>query len=272
MNRKNIYGVSVFAIFLLVLGSDFDVHAQKSNVMTFKERETERMIEAQRKAGFSDIEIDTLHESIAANLAEIRRINELGVDKQAAMYLTDVPASSSEIFKADKEGKLFVQFQLPQGQSYTDWPKVYLYDGVGFLYPSADFRSLDKIVLMFRRVNADGQVYIKEMRRLINPSPKGSTRREDGSTEVDSNSDIQLEYYQSLTSNTIWPDAPIQEMQPNVVMELNNSENPLPYEKQKLIMGQYKKVLRKVDKEIAQKLRGLTLDQKRMITKMLEYK
>lgn len=246
--------------------------AEKPTTLTFKERETLKQIEAQRMAGFSDIEIDTLHESIAKNIQGIRKMVELGVDKQAALYLPDMPATEANIFQEDKDSKVYVQFALPQGQSYVDWPKVYLYDGVGFIYPSEDFSKIDKIVLMFRRVNADGFVYIKEMRRLINPSPNFSAPNEDGTTQVDSNSDIKLEYYQSFTSNTIWPDKPNQPYDPDVVMELNTENDPMPYEKQKLIMRQYKKILRKVDKEMAQKYRGLELDQRRMVTKMLDFK
>ncbi|WCL49287.1 LIC13212 family protein [Leptospira sp. GIMC2001] len=248
------------------------VYSEKTKAMTYKERETEKQIDAQRKSGFSDVEIDTLHESISTNLQEIKKLRDMGVEKQSAIYLTDIPATDTDIFKTDKDGKTYIQFALPQGQSYVDWPKIYLYDGVGFIYPSEDYSQLDKIVLMFRRVNAEGQQYTKEMRRLINPTPKNSVTNEDGTVSTDSNSDIQLEYYQSMTSNTVWPDKPILDNEPDVKMELNNADNLLPYEKQKLIMHQYKKILRKVDKIVALRLRGLQLDQRRMVTKMLEYK
>ncbi|MCC5814427.1 MAG: hypothetical protein JJT78_06700 [Leptospira sp.] len=265
------YTVILLSLFSLFGLSGF-LFAERPTVLTFKERETAKQIEAQRKAGFGDIEIDTLHESIAKNIQGIRKMVELGVDKQAALYLPDLPATEANIFKEDKDGKVYVQFVLPQGQSYVDWPKIYLYDGVGFIYPSEDFSKIDKIVLMFRRVNAEGFVYIKEMRRLINPSPNFSASNEDGTSQIDSNSDIKLEYYQSFTSNTIWPDKPNQPFEPDVVMELNTENDPLPYEKQKLIMRQYKKILRKVDKEMAIKYRGLELDQKRMVSKMLDFK
>lgn len=248
------------------------LYAEKPVILTFKERETLKQIEAQRKAGFADVEIDTLHESIANNIKGIRRMVELGVDKQATLYLPEIPSSEINIFKQDKDGKTFIEFDLKQGQSFVDWPKVYLYDGIGFIYPSEDFEKLDKIVLMFRRVNADGFVYIKEMRRLINPSPHFGGKDGEGNSQIDSNSDITLEYYQSFTSNTIWADKPHQPFEPDVIMELNKEEAPLPYEKQRLIMSQYRKILRRVDKQLGRKLRGLELDQKRMITKMLDFR
>lgn len=246
--------------------------SERVKTMTYKERETQKQIDAQRKAGFSDVEIDTLHESIARNISEIKKLSDLGVEKQASTYLTDIPSQNSEIFKKDKDSKTFLEFNLPQGQSYVDWPKIYLYDGYGYIYPADDFNNLTKIVLMFRRVNADGDVYIKEMRRLINSSPKSIQTKEDGTVETDSNSDIKLEYYQAKTSNVIWPNNPIQEMEPNVVMELNQPGAPLPYEKQQMIMLQYKKILRSIDKSVSRKLRGMQLDQRRMVTKMLELK
>jgi len=267
MNQAKI----LFSI-LLLLSTLNSVFAERAKSLTFKERETIKQIEAQRKAGFSDVEIDTLHESIAKNIGEIKKLNVLGVDKQASVYLTDIPATNSDIFKLDKENKTFLEFSLPQGQSYVDWPKIYLYDGYAYIYPSENFQDISKIVLMFRRVNAEGDVYVKEMRRLINPTPKSIVFKEDNTVETDSNSDIILEYYQSNTSNTIWPNEPIQAMEPNVTMELNKTDSPLPYEKQKMIMQQYKKILRNIDKTVAKKLRGLQLDQRRMVTKMLEFK
>lgn len=246
--------------------------SERVKTTTYKERETQKQIDAQRKAGFSDVEIDTLHESIARNISETKKLSELGVEKQATTYLTDIPSENSEIFKKDKDGKTFLEFYLPQGQSYVDWPKIYLYDGYAYLYPAEDFKNLNKLVFMFRRVNADGDIYIKEMRRLINTSPKSIQTNEDGTVVTDSNSDIKLEYYQAKTSNTIWPNNPNQEMEPNVEMELNQEGTPLPYEKQKMIMFQYKKILRTIDKSVARKMKGLQLDQRRMVSKMLELK
>ena len=264
--------LTLFPALTLGLSIVFSLSSERPRFKSFKEMETERQIESERKAGFADIEIDNLHRSIADSIRGIRRLVDLGVDKQATLYLPEIPATEVDIFKQDKDGKTYIEFDLPQGQSFVDWPKVYIYNGIGFIYPSEDYSKIEKIILMFRRVNADGFVYIKEMRRLINPSPNFYFSREDGTTEIDSNSDIILEYYQSFTSNTIWPDSPHQPFEPNVTMVLNKEDAPLPYEKQKLIMSQYKKILRTVDKSMVRKLRGLELDQRRMVTKMLDFR
>lgn len=269
-SKFKLFFLRLFA--LLTIFFALSVYSQRSNFKSFKEMETEKQIESERKAGFADIEIDNLHESISQSIQGIKRMVDLGVDRQAAIYLPEIPATEVDIFKLDKEGKTYIEVNLPQGQSFVDWPRVYIYNGIGFIYPSEDFSKLDKIIFMFRRVNADGFVYIKEMRRLINPSPNFSVRREDGTSEIDSNSDIILEYYQSFSSNTIWPDLPHQPFEPNVVMVLNKEDAPLPYEKQKLIMNQYKKILRTINRDLALKLRGLELDQRRMITKMLDFR
>lgn len=269
MNQSKI----AFLIAIAVLfGTAGFLHSERTKIQTFKERETERMISAERQAGFGDIEIDTLHDSINQSIAGLKKMVDLGVDKQAALYLPEMPATDTDIFRKDSEGKTYIQFRLAEGQSHVDWPKVYLYNGIGFIYPNDDFTELNKVVLMFRRVNADGTIYIKEMRRLINPTPRSPIKQDDGTYKIDTNSDIKLEYYQSFTSNTIWPDNPIQTMDPGVVMELNKTEAPLPYEKQRQIITQYKRILRKVDKDLATKLRGMELDQRRMVSKMLDFR
>ncbi|MCZ8157783.1 MAG: hypothetical protein O9264_16810 [Leptospira sp.] len=247
--------------------------AEKPASLTLKDRESQKQIDAQRGAGFSDNEIDTLHATISEHLAKMKKLQDLGVDKTAAQYLSQTPETLKELFLKDGEGKPYLEFKLPQGQSYIDWPKVYLYDGTAFIYPNKDFTELDKIVMMFKRVNADGTVYVKEMRRLINPTPKSQSTEKDekGEFKIDVNSDIQLEYFQALTSDTIWPNVPIQKEAANVTMVLNDQKDPLPYDKQKLIMQTYKKMLRKISKVTARRLRNMELDQKQLITKVTDF-
>lgn len=247
--------------------------AEKPTSATLKERETQRQIELQRKSGFGDNEIDTLHQSIIANLRQIKKFQDQGVDKTAAQYLAHTPQEHKELYKKDKEGKSYLEFKLPQGQSYIDWPKVYLYDGTAYVYPKEDYSEVDKIILSFRRVNADGTIHVKEMRRLVNPSPKNESVEKDekGEAKLDPNSDIRLEYYRSLTSDTIWPNEPVLDAKPDITLVLNDEKDPLPYDKQKHIMLSYKKMLRKIAKATAFRQRILELDQKQMITKILDY-
>ncbi|MDF3821007.1 hypothetical protein P3G55_13935 [Leptospira sp. 96542] len=261
----------LIAIFLFSIPTA--MFAEKPASATLKERESQKQIDLQRKNGFGDNEIDTLHANISDNLAKIKKLQDLGVDKTAAQFLADTPVDHKELYKKDSEGKSYLEIKLPQGQSYIDWPRVYLYDGMAYIYPKEDFSELDKIVMTFRRVNADGTIHVKEMRRLINPSPKKESAEKDekGDAKLDSNSDIKLEYFRSLTSDTIWPNNPVQTAAPDIAMVLNDEKDPLPYDKQKHIMMSYKKMLRKISKATAFKLRNIELDQKQMITKILDY-
>ncbi len=247
--------------------------AEKPASLTLKDRESQKQIDLQRANGFSDNEIDTLHATIAEHLKKMKKLQDLGIDKTAAQYLGQTPDTVKELFLKDSDGKLYLEFKLPQGQSYIDWPKIYLYDGLAFIYPNKDFTELDKIVLMFKRVNADGTVYVKEMRRLVNPTPKSQSTEKDekGEFKIDVNSDIQLEYYQALTSDTIWPNVPVQKATPSISMVLNDEKEPMPYDKQKHIMLTYKKMIRKVSKFTYRKLRNMELDQKQLISKIIDF-
>ncbi|WP_322113650.1 LIC13212 family protein [Leptospira limi] len=249
------------------------VFAEKPASATLKERDSQKQIDLQRKNGFGDNEIDTLHASIIENLRKMKKLQELGVDKTAAQYLAQTPQEHKELYKKDKDGKPYLEIKLPQGQSYIDYPTVFLYDGIAYIYPKEDFSDLDKIILAFRRVNADGTIHVKEMRRLINPSPRSESPEKDekGEAKLDTNSDIRLEYFRSLTSDTIWPNDPVQTSEADIAMVLNDEKDPLPYDKQKHIMMSYKKMLRKISKQTAFKLRSIELDQKQMITKILDY-
>jgi hypothetical protein len=247
--------------------------AEKPASLTLKDRETQKQIELQRASGFSDNEIDTLHATISEHLRKMKKLQDLGVDKTAAQFLGQTPDQVKELFLKDSEGKQYLEFKLPQGQSYIDWPKVYLYDGLAFIYPNKDFTEIDRIVMMFRRVNADGTIFVKEMRRLINPTPKSQSAEKDekGEFKIDPNSDILLEYYQALTSDTIWPNVPVQKATPAISMVLNNDKDPLPYDKQKHIMLTYKKMIRKISKFTGRKLRNMELDQKQLVTKITDF-
>lgn len=261
----------ILSIFLF--SSFAGLFAEKPASATLKERETQKQIDLQRKNGFGDNEIDTLHSHIIDDLRKMKKLQDLGVDKTASQFLAETPREEKQFYKKDSQGKSYMEIKLPQGQSYIDWPKVYLYDGMAYVYPKEDFSDLDKIILTFRRVNADGTIHVKELRRLVNPSPRseGTEKDEKGEAKLDTNSDIQLEYYRSLTSDTTWPNLPVFEAKPDIAMVLNDEKDPLPYDKQKHIMMSYKKMLRKISKHSAFLLRSIELDQKQMITKILDY-
>ncbi|PJZ69888.1 hypothetical protein CH373_13455 [Leptospira perolatii] len=240
-------------------------------ILTLEEKELERQIEAIRKAGFSDIEIDNLHSSIAENIYKINQILQMDTTKKALRYIGDEPQELPKFLFNDKENKPYLEIELGQGESFWDFPKTYLYNARIFVYPGSTPQKLDKIIMQFKRTNSNGEVFIREMRRVINLDPKGPQINQDGKRTPNNNSDLRLEYYSSYDTELIWPDVPAQSIPPSVETKLNEATNPLPYNKQKQIILTYKKYMRKVDKMVRRKLHDLELNQKRLISKMLEF-
>lgn len=80
-----------FSIALSFLLGISALYAEKPASATLKERETRKQIDLQRKNGFGDNEIDTLHANIIGNLRKMKKLQDLGVDKTAAQYLAHTP-------------------------------------------------------------------------------------------------------------------------------------------------------------------------------------
>ncbi|MGJ4715804.1 hypothetical protein FH597_05550 [Leptospira interrogans] len=256
--------------FLIIL-TIFGLGAVPNKVLTLEEKEELRQIETVRKGGFTDIEVDNLHASIAGNILKINNLLGNETYKKALRYIEDEPREAAKFLFQDKENKQYLQLDLGLGQSFADYPKTYLYQSKIYIYPGTDGKSLEKIILQFKRTNAKGEVFIREMRRLINNSPKGPTFLGDGKRTPNNNSEILLEFFSSHDTDFLWPDNPIQPVPASVTTKLNEAVNPLPYNKQKQIILQYKRYLRKVDKMVSLRLHTMELDQKMMISKMLEF-
>ncbi len=238
--------------------------------VTLEEQEFNKQVEALRKAGFADIEIDNLHGSIGESLGKIKAFVDKGIDKKHARYINDLPETVPDVFSKDSEGKLYLDLELLRGESFMDYPKTYLYQSRVYIYPAVDGKNIDKIILQFKRTNSKGEVFIREMRRLINPSPKSLSKT--GTTDKpDDNSDISLEYFTSNEGSGLWPDEPVQKEQASLVNKLNDPENLLPIQKQKSIIEKYKVIVRSIDKAVKKKLYLLELDRKVMVSKMLEF-
>lgn len=255
----------------LVFGSLVSLYAV-TEVVTLEEQQRKEQIEAARKSGFADIEINNLHSSIAKNINEIVKLLNDNVDKKTSRYVGKVPEEPKPFMLTDAEGKKFLEFDLGLGESYANYPETYLYYSKAFIYPGEGSDSLGRIIMQFKRTNSRGTIFVREMRRLINDTPKGVEVAADGKRVPDDNSDIQLQYFSSYDTNTLWPDTPTLQQQPSVSFPLNDPKNPLPYEKQKLIIYEYKKLLRKIDKIVAGRLNSLVLDEKRLVSKMLEFR
>lgn len=244
--------------------------------LTLEERELQGQIDAIRKGGFADIELDNLHGSIARSLFKIKLMTDSGTDKKHGKFLGDVPKEVPDVFSKDSGGKTYLSIELSSGESFADYPNTYLYNSKVYIYPSDDAKALDKLVLEFKRTNSKGEVFIREMRRLINPTPKGISKIDESKVDAvdikpDDNNDITLEYYNSNEGESIWPNSPIQPQPPSVVNKLNDPKETLPYNKQRAIIEKYKVLLRSINKAVAKKLYLLELDRNRMVSKMLEF-
>ena len=246
----------------------------KPNFMTLEEQRIQRQVETARKSGFADFEIDNLHREISKNLLAIKAINDKGLDKQSARYLTDIPNDNiPDLFLKDSGGKPYLEMEIAHGESFSSYPRTFLYQSKVYLYPSADLKSIEKIILQFKRTNSSGSLFIREMRRVINETPKFTDEEADDPANVqpDDNSDIRLEYYTSNDGVANWKDIPDIEQKPGISVTLNEAENPLPYFKQRSILEEYKKVLRILNKTVSKKLYMLELDRKRMASKLIDF-
>ncbi|GBF39974.1 LIC13212 family protein [Leptospira johnsonii] len=255
--------ISLFAVFIQVDAAP--------KILTMEEREIERQIEAIRKAGFSDIEIDNLHSSISQNIHQINKILQMETTKKALRYIGDEPQELPQFLKTDRDNKPYLELDMGSGESFWDFPKTYLYNARIFIYPGSNPEKLEKIIMQFKRTNSNGEIFVREMRRVINIDPKGPQIGSEGKRTPNNNKEIKLEYYSSYDTELIWPDTPVQSIAPSVETKLHEETNPLPYNKQKQIIVTYKKYLRKVDKNVRHKLRDLELNQKRLVSKMLEF-
>jgi len=253
----------LFIFPLVLLGFDQDMEQERN----------EKMIQAFRESGFGDNEIDLLHASIAANMKAIQGFTDKGLDKENARYLGDFPKENlPELYKKDSAGKTYLDIELDQGESYASYPTRFLYNGRVYLYLNADLSGVEKVIIQYKRINSNGNVFIREMRRIVNNSPGKSTLDENGNLVADKNDDITLEYYSSYDKPNDWPDVPVIESKPAKTFVLNEKENPVPFFKQKRILEKYRQALRFVESEVARKYQALETDRKRMISKMMDFK
>lgn len=85
LNKGKSMNIRIFS-FLIIL-TIFGLGAAPNKVLTLEEKEELRQIETVRKGGFTDIEVDNLHASIAGNILKIN--NLLGNEtykKSASIY------------------------------------------------------------------------------------------------------------------------------------------------------------------------------------------
>ena len=254
-------------LFLLFLIPCVLLASEKS----MEEDRLQNLIKAYRDSGFADYEIDNLHKSIRDNMRAIKAYVDKGLDKENARYLEDIPKKDlPDLFKIDSQGKQYLELDIGQGESFADYPKTYLFDTRAFIYLAQDM-TVEKVIVQFKRTNSRGTYFIREMRRIVNPSPKVNEPDDQGNKKLDDNNDIFLEYYTSNDGVSNWPDVPVLESKPGLSVVFNDKENPMPFMRQRTILEKYRKVIRKGEKAVAYRLYRLELDRKRMASKMVDF-
>ncbi|MCX8000415.1 MAG: hypothetical protein N3A69_15920, partial [Leptospiraceae bacterium] len=141
--------------------------------------------------------------------------------RTAARYNDHIPTDEQVFFYKDKDGKEYFMINLGQGVTLEDYPNEYIYESRAYLYLSEDKKGLSKVIIQMNRVNSTGNIYVKEMRRIINPTPfsPGPPKIEgvkefdhpkyqeenitDPSIPADENGDLYVEFY---TSNDFYLD------------------------------------------------------------------
>jgi hypothetical protein len=190
--------------------------------MKLEEKEYYQYVQKMRSRKFSDREIDRLHQSLGTMIGKIQDHVATGAVAQAARYNDHLPGDEDVLFWKDKEGKDYFVMNLSQGITYEDYPTYHVYETKAYLYPTEDKKGLAKVVVQFNRVNSTGTDYVKEMRRIINPTPNspGPPKVEgekvggdvpkfqeenitDPSIQADENADLIVEFY---TSNDFYLD------------------------------------------------------------------
>ncbi|MCX8000209.1 MAG: hypothetical protein N3A69_14855, partial [Leptospiraceae bacterium] len=204
--------------FLLFFG--FELYSLPTT-MTLEEKRYYEYVKKIRSRKFADREIDRLHQSIGIMIGKIQDHVASNKVRDAARYNDHIPTDEQIFFYKDKEGKDYFLINLSQGVTREDYPAEHVYETKAYLYLSEDRKGLSKVIIQMNRVNSTGNIYVKEMRRIINPTPfsPGPPKIEgvreldypkyqeenitDPSVSADDNGDIYVEFY---TSNDFYLD------------------------------------------------------------------
>ncbi|MCB1139503.1 MAG: hypothetical protein KDK23_12135 [Leptospiraceae bacterium] len=243
-----------------------------------------------RDSGFADIEIDNLHGRITRNLATVAALGKTAPYPKSAEVLTSQDARTEFISALDSSGKRFFRIRLRHGLSFsTDiFPNVYLYEAHAFLYPKNPDKieeGLDRLIVQFYRINYSGIEHTREIRRIEHPNPidlaQALNKPPGADVDLLNNSEIVLSYYSYPASQKPdyvgWDGIPLPDLkvEPAEQIQLNAQadpqQKPIPYEKQFRIIQAYKKVLRAVDRRMAEAAAEAELDRNIRINDMIDF-
>ena len=263
----------------------------RKKILQLPEKEYYQYIQSVRAKKFSDREIDRIHLSLANLLEKIFQFRESGVVSKAARYNGHIPEEEKVYFFKDKEDKEFYALFIGQGITIEDYPTSRIFDTRIFIYPSEDKKTLQKVIIQFTRVNTEGPIYVKEMRRIVNETPEspGPPKLEGQKVEGDipkfqeeittdpnlaakENDNLVIEYYSEHDGSIPWvEEKATTETKVSITSKLHDEKELLPFDVQKKVYITYRDVLRELDSKIRKQVSRLELEQRATIRKIVDF-
>jgi hypothetical protein len=193
-----------------------------------------------RKNGFADSEIDHLHYEISVILKALKQQYDFKSHEITATYVSYTPEAPEQFLQKDEEGKFYVKLRIFHGFNPSRPANEELYS---YLYLKDESSELEKVIITQRTTNDRIPPYLREVRRIINSTPKSSKALATASDQVDSNADIKIEYYRGeLLPHSILH-SPISKKKPDLSFELHNPSDPMDFMNQMKLMKLYKENL-----------------------------
>ena len=205
-------------------------YAQENTFSPEVQYAQDKLMDARSSTGYADSEIDELHRRIGEILPQLDGIVETnGKDRKVRLAITS-------------------------GQSYRLTGEQYIISGYADVYIRQD-NSLEKVVLIYERLNAVGSTYLAEKRELFNPTPN---YYDNG--QIDTNDDLTLIY-----SESTGPDKDFDQKAEIKFSDIDRHRNRTE------ILRTYKQYLRKTINALDAMLRNRDTSQRAQIKYMLEF-
>lgn len=251
---------------------------------TVAEREA---IEAARKNGFADFEIDSLHTKIAQLLKRFEiEAREEGVGSFREM--TENTRTRKIIHAKDSDGKEYFRIRMRYGFSLSTsiYPELFTYRVDCFFYPRAGGEELERVVFQFYRINHHGIHTSREIRRLSHPAP-GHLKTEAAQPPAGTpaapesafadNGKIVIDYYERSSNITaVWEEG---DGSPMAVLPIKSDRNfilndpaaPIPFGRQVSLIRRYRLLLRTAAMILENRYRSQELEKALILEKTLEF-
>ncbi len=280
MPRRRSLCILLLAIPLSLLLSPAPLASQESFEDNISFREARELA---RKNGFGDLEVDILHGKLAGQVAAVLALES--VPEQVTRFDELIDRAEAQFFVRgkDSQGKAYLRVTLREGYSFSTevHPVQYIFRAHCYLFPAADGKSLERIIFQFYRVNYSGSLYTRELRRIIHPNPKDVAQAEGkpigAALSLLDNSEMTLEQYEEPSSTRpVWENTdgvPLPELsiEPKQRVILNDRTDPIDYGRQIRILNRYKRLLRRIDYELTQRLRFEQLERGRVLERILDF-